>query len=48
MKTKRVETGSTDYVSPETNCITVNAEGILCSSTIDLLYDEEWGELFNS
>lgn len=48
MKTKRVETGYTDYISPEAECITVDTEGILCSSTKDLHYDDEWGELFNS
>ena len=51
MKIKRVDTGYTDYISPETECITVDAESVLCSScssTNDLLYDEEWGELFNS
>ena len=48
MKIKRVETGYADYISPETKCITFDVEGVLCSSTKDLLYDEEWGELFNS
>ena len=48
MKIQRVDTGYTDYISPETECITVDAEGVLCSSIKDLLYDEEWGELFNS
>lgn len=48
MKIKRVDTGYTGYISPETESITVDAEGGVCSSTKDLLYDEEWGELFNS
>ena len=48
MKINRTSTGILDYISPETECITVDAEGVLCSSTKDLLYDEEWGELFNS
>lgn len=48
MKINRIITGSAEYVSPEIECVNIDAEGVLCSSTEDLLLDEEWGELFNS
>ena len=51
MKINRTSTGILDYISPEIECISVDAEDVLCSScssTKDLLYDEERGELFNS
>jgi hypothetical protein len=47
MKINRINAGYAEYVSPEMECVNVDAEGVLCSSTEDLLLDEEWGELFN-
>jgi len=45
MKTDIMKTGQ-NYVSPETACITIDVEDVLCSSIEELQYDEDWGELF--
>lgn len=47
MNIKEINAGYDDYLSPGIESITIDAEGVLCSSTEDMILDEEWGELFN-
>lgn len=45
MKTNRQECPFKDYVTPRVVSIDIENEGVLCSSTEDLIIDEDWGDL---
>ena len=45
MKVKNLICPKQDYETPKAVCIDIDHEGVLCSSTEDLVNDESWIEL---